>query len=274
MIPSYIRAVAYHHVDAGSTAKFTRQLEYFKRHYQCVTMDDLDNYFRSPARDVPGQGKPGLIISFDDGLEQHYTVAAPLLEKYGFKGWFFIPAALPDLTPVEQKEFCSANDLLLPRDSSGRIEMNRDELLDLNRRGHVIGCHTMSHRRFKGTEDASLIDYEVREANEVIASILGSAPRSFAWVGGEPETYHPRVQEALKGEGFSYAFTTMSAKISPNSNPLILHRTVLDADMPYSVFLAKINGLSDLVHFGRRRALEKLLDGNRIKKSHNASSRR
>lgn len=260
--PKSIRAVAYHHTDRRATASLRRQFDYFRRHYRGLVEDDLDAFFvrgeREKARKPDGArgGKPGLIISFDDGLVDHYGVAAPLLEEYGFRGWFFVPAALPTMATSEQRAFCEANGLFLPPDSGERIGMNREELVDLARRGHVVGCHTMNHKRFSGLVDAGLLDLELRRARGALGAIMGVMPRSFAWVGGEPDTYHPLAQEALKKEGFSYAFTTMSAKIRPDADPLMLHRTVLDADMPYPLFLAKVEGASDLTHLGRKRALE------------------
>lgn len=254
--PPFIRAVAYHHAVPSMATSLRRQLKYFQKRYRCIVEEDLDAFFADTSAPASREEKPGLIISFDDGLAQHYHTAAPLLEEYGFRGWFFVPAALSLMTPENQKAFCYAHDLLLPNSPETRIGMNREELLDLKRRGHVIGCHTMNHRRFSGEVDAKLLDNEVKMAQDTFASILGSPPRSFAWVGGEPETYNPYIQENLEQEGFTYSFTTMSKKIKSNSNPLMLHRTVLNADMPYLLFLAKIEGLSDLAHRGRRRAIE------------------
>ena len=255
-IPPFIRAVAYHHTVPSMAASLRRQLKYFQRHYRCIVEEDLAAFFAEASAPASRGEKPGLIISFDDGLSQHYHTAAPLLEEYGFRGWFFVPAALPLMPTESQKAFCDAHDLLLPNSSETRIGINREELLNLKRRGHVIGCHTMNHRRFSGEVDAKLLDSEVKVAQDTFASLFGSPPRSFAWVGGEPETYNPFIQENLEQEGFTYSFTTMSKKIKRNSNPLMLHRTVLNADMPYLFFLAKIEGLSDLAHRGRRRAIE------------------
>ncbi|MCE1196928.1 polysaccharide deacetylase family protein [bacterium] len=277
-LPKSIRAVAYHHTDRLATASLRRQFDYFRRHYRGLVEDDLDAFFvrgeRGKARKPAGArgGKPGLIISFDDGLVDHYVVAAPLLEEYGFRGWFFVPAALPPMAASEQRAFCEANGLFLPPDSGERIGMNREELLDLARRGHVVGCHTMNHRRFSGLVDAELIDRELTLARDALRTITGAAPRSFAWVGGEPDTYHPLAQEALKKEGFSYAFTTLSAKIRLDADPLMLHRTVLDADMPYPLFLAKVEGFSDLTHLGRRKALEARLGRPRARGTSGSST--
>ena len=260
--PEYIRAVAYHHTDRTMSSSLRRQFDYFRRRYRGLVEEDVDAFFAGWGRgegqkpERPRGGKPGIIISFDDGLADHYRVAAPLLEEYGLRGWFFVPAALPLMAEAEQRAFCEANGLFPPAGSGERIGMNREELVDLARRGHVVGCHTLSHRRFSGPVDAALLDRELGQARADLGAMLGAAPRSFAWVGGEPDTYHPLAQKALEEEGFSYAFTTMSAKIRPEADPLMLHRAVLDADMPYPLFLAKTEGLSDLTHAGRRRALE------------------
>ncbi len=239
-----------------------RQLEYIGRRFRPIAEKDLGEFLGSKKTGETSEllanrgDKPGIVISFDDGLADHYKIAAPLLEEFGFRGWFFIPAALPRMPIREQGDFCEAHGLHLPKDSGDRIAMNCEELIDLDRRGHVVGCHTMNHKRFSGSVDPNLIRQEIDFAQTELGSILGRAPRSFAWVGGEPDTYNPAVQKALEEEGFFFAFTTMSMKIFPDSNPLMLHRTVLDADMPFPLFLAKIKGLSDLSHTLRRKAVE------------------
>jgi len=260
--PEYIRAVAYHHTNRTMVSSLRRQFDYFRRRYRGLVEEDVDAFFagrgggKGQRQERSRGGKPGIVISFDDGLADHYRVAAPLLEEYGLRGWFFVPAALPLMAESEQRTFCEANGLFPPAGAGGRIGMSREELVDLASRGHVVGCHTLSHRRFSGLVDTALLDRELGQARAELGAMLGAAPRSFAWVGGEPDTYHPLAQNALEREGFSYAFTTMSAKIWPGADPLMLHRTVLDADMPYPLFLAKTEGLSDLTHAGRRRALE------------------
>lgn len=251
----FIRAVAYHHCDPAMVPAFRRQLEFFRRHYRNVTEQELDAFFAGAAAEDQS-GKPGLILSFDDGLARHYQTVAPLVEEYGFRAWFFVPAALPSLPAERQRAFCEAQALWLSPDPGERIGMSGAELADLRRRGHVIGCHTFNHRRFRGVADAALLDSELAAAQAALASFLGAAPRSFAWVGGEADTYHPLVQENLAKLGFSYAFTTMSAPIRRNADPLLLHRSVLDADMPYALFRAKLGGLSDWTHRSGRKALE------------------
>ncbi len=98
----YIRAINYHGVSAESASNFERQLAYYAERFTAVSLADLDNFFRLKRWD---KKRPGLIISFDDGLSSNYSVAAPLLDKYGFNGWFFIPVDFVATPPSEQLRF-------------------------------------------------------------------------------------------------------------------------------------------------------------------------
>jgi hypothetical protein len=84
----FIRAVNYHCVPPACGIPFEKQLQFYTMHFSDVTEDDLGDFLFQKKWD---KKKPGLIISFDDGDLSNYSVAAPLLEKYGFTGWFFIP---------------------------------------------------------------------------------------------------------------------------------------------------------------------------------------
>lgn len=66
---------------------FRQQLEFFKRNFNVVRMEDVINvslgYSKLPER--------ALLLTFDDGYIDNYTYAFPLLEEFGFQGSFFIP---------------------------------------------------------------------------------------------------------------------------------------------------------------------------------------
>ena len=74
----YIRAINYHGVSAETAGNFERQLAYYAERFNSVSLADLDNFFQLKRWD---KKRPGLIISFDDGLSSNYSVAAPLLDK-------------------------------------------------------------------------------------------------------------------------------------------------------------------------------------------------
>lgn len=65
---------------------FERQLQFFKENFSVVTMQDV-------IEAIQGKSLPekSLLLTFDDGYIDNYTVAMPLLKKYGMQGSFFIP---------------------------------------------------------------------------------------------------------------------------------------------------------------------------------------
>ena len=155
----YIRAINYHGISEDTAGNFERQLAFYARHYMPVTLIDLDRFFHLQRWD---KERPGLIISFDDGVSSQYSVAAPLLDKYGFHGWFFVPVDFVSAPPSEQLSFSGAHQIG-PDSTSLRAEraaMSWAELRDLDRRQHVIGCHTRSHRRMSPELTDEVLEYE------------------------------------------------------------------------------------------------------------------
>lgn len=65
---------------------FEEQLKFFRENFNVVTMEEvLDSYNGS---ELPSDA---LLLTFDDGYIDNFTVALPLLKKYGMQGSFFIP---------------------------------------------------------------------------------------------------------------------------------------------------------------------------------------
>lgn len=67
---------------------FEEQLIFFKDNYNVITMEDVLDCYEG-KKSLP---EKALLLTFDDGYIDNYTVALPLLKKYGFQGSFFIPA--------------------------------------------------------------------------------------------------------------------------------------------------------------------------------------
>ncbi len=68
-------------------------------------------------------------LSFDDGGVSFLTVIAPILEKYGFRGYFFIATG-----------FLNTEGFL-----------NDEQVVELHKRGHFIGSHSHTHRQMMNT---------------------------------------------------------------------------------------------------------------------------
>ena len=78
----------YPHIKGLDLELFEKQLAFFKENFNVVTMEEvIDAYSNKKA--FP---EKALLLTFDDGYIDNYTIALPLLKKYGFQGSFFIPA--------------------------------------------------------------------------------------------------------------------------------------------------------------------------------------
>ena len=89
---------------------FKNQIEFMKNSFNVVTMEQV-------LENIQGEGMHGLpenalLLTFDDGYADNYTVAYPILEEYGLQGSFFIPGktfATHQLLDVNKIHYILAN---------------------------------------------------------------------------------------------------------------------------------------------------------------------
>lgn len=121
-------------------------------------------------------------LTFDDSLKDHLLIAAPLLEKHGWRGTFN-----------------------LVTDWVGRGEkfLTWDDVRELVRRGHEIATHSKTHPQFvkllaeKGEE---AVRRELAESRDAIADATGFTPRFFCppYVQQNEETARICREEGLR----------------------------------------------------------------------------
>lgn len=83
-----------------------------------------------------GKLKSDVVLTFDDGGVSFYSIIAPILEKYGFVGHFFIAT-----DKIGQEGF-----------------LNEGEIRSLYSRHHILGAHSASH-----PENIQLLSQRERE---------------------------------------------------------------------------------------------------------------
>lgn len=69
-----------------SPTLFEKQVGYFKKNVQVISLVELEKYITGKKQLT----SDAVVFTFDDGYEDNYTHAAPILEKYGVKGGFFV----------------------------------------------------------------------------------------------------------------------------------------------------------------------------------------
>lgn len=206
-----VPVVCYHQIrdwkatDSKGAKDYIVQIAAFKEHmkmladsgYHTILPDQLYNYLTTGAA-LPS--KP-IMLTFDDTDLDQFTVAAPEMKKYGFKGVFFIMTV-----------------------SIGRPNyMTKDQIKKLSDDGHVIGSHTWDHHNFKkfsGKDWETQIDKPTKKLEE----ITGKKITWFAYPFG---LWNAQGIPELKKRGFIGAFQ-LAEKRDAN-DPLFTIRRILDS---------------------------------------------
>jgi len=251
----HARVVNYHTAHAAHMANFEAQVVWYARNFVSMDLAGLLEL----QRGVWPHPRPGLIVSFDDGLREPYDHAVRILEKYGFRAWFFVPTAFVDTPPAEQGAFAAEHQIAMPAPADDpRIALTWGEIRDLDRRGHVIGSHTCTHHRMVSSTPVETMRREVFESKRILEEQLGHEVPVFCWVGGEEETYSAEAARAILEAGYRIAFQTNSFVIRPGANLLQLQRTNIEASNPLSLVRFQLSGFMDAFATGKRRRVVEL----------------
>ncbi|WIG81926.1 polysaccharide deacetylase family protein [Photobacterium damselae] len=245
----YIYAINYHNTSLKDIQQFEKQLNYYSSFFSNVSKKDLDDFL---CNGVWNKDKPGLIISFDDGLRNNFDVACKILEKYNFTGWFFISVGFVDCEVSQQKKYAKEHSIIsLDEYPDNRIAMSWDEVRYLNSH-HVVGCHTMTHHRMIETTSIEKINREIKDSKTLLESKLNSEIDIFCWVGGEEFAYSKYAAQAIKDSGYKYSFMTNCCPITKKTNKFQLQRNNVESN--WSLLLVKFvtSGFMDLLYFRKR----------------------
>ena len=135
-----------------------------------------------PAGAAPAVPDKLVVLTFDDSSASHYTVARPVLKKYGFGATFFITEGFTFAT--NKKDY-----------------LTWEQIAELHRDGFEIGNHTRDH--------LGITEKTVPRLAEQLAVIAGHCrehgipePVSFAWPGNR---FHVSALPVLQQAGIRFA---------------------------------------------------------------------
>lgn len=243
----FIRAINYHDIPENLADNFEKQLRFYAERFINVDEKILSDFLKTGEWSFD---KPGLIISFDDGLRSHFEVAAPLLEKHNFTGWFFVPSrwiadSRNDLESEELANLKAADECL-----------TTEQLKYLDKK-HIVGCHTRTHKRLSKDLSTNKLKKEIITAQSDLEEMLGHEVKIFCWVGGEEFTYSREAADFIK-RGYDLSFMTNTAVVRPNTNALQIQRTNIEAQNTLPLLRFQISGLMDLMYYPKRKRVNEL----------------
>jgi peptidoglycan/xylan/chitin deacetylase (PgdA/CDA1 family) len=249
----HIRVINYHGTPREEMANFEEQLKFYQKYYAPVTYNDLEIFFTGKGWH---KNKPGLIISFDDGHRTNYDYALPLLEKYGFTGWFFIPPGLIDGSKDVQENFVAIKKFKGGY-NDGRFLMSWDEINKLCQM-HVVGCHTLTHHRMNSNDSEEVLEKEIKVSRKLFETNINRPVDVFCWVGGEEYTYTKKAAEKIRNAGYRFSFMTNTFPLTPRQNPLQIQRTNIESDNPLFLVRFQLGFLMDMLYYRKRKRVNQL----------------
>ena len=154
------------------------------------------------TKGVPLPPKP-VMISFDDTHESHFSIAAPILEKYGFRGVFFFMTNL-----IGKKKYISER----------QIKKNAEKY-------HAIEIHTYDHPSVKNITGDQW-EQQLDKPKKRLEAISGKPVEHFAYPFG---VWNAQAITELKKRGIKSAYQ-LTGKRSPEDPLFTIERLLVQGN--------------------------------------------
>jgi peptidoglycan/xylan/chitin deacetylase (PgdA/CDA1 family) len=145
--------------------------------------------------------RTGFLVTFDDGTADHYFTAAPILERHGMRGVFFVNTARLGAEGYLSLEQCK----------------------ELQARGHAIESHAHQHKKVAGLPKEQLLNQLAESRRLLCENGLGQWSL-FAPPGG---LYDAAVVQAAKTCGYS-SLRTVNWGYNKRLNPFAVESIIIN----------------------------------------------
>jgi peptidoglycan/xylan/chitin deacetylase (PgdA/CDA1 family) len=199
MIPPVIQ---YHKIDkpgrgtlvrGGFTPprRFASQMSFLKqRGFVFYTASGVIEYFLEHDK-FP---ENGIAVTLDDGWQDNYTNAFPVLQKLGLVATVYIvPSCLGQRST---KAVAAGEDV--------REHLSRKQVVEMSAAGIEFGSHSLNHRLLHQLPREEIV-LEVEEAKRQIEELTQQECKTFAYPAGH---YNQLAQQIIRDAGHIAAFST------------------------------------------------------------------
>lgn len=192
---------------------FKEQMEYLKENnYYPITLDELYGDMENGKKVRDG----AVVITFDDGYEDNYKNAYPILKQNGFHATIFVITDFVD---------------------KGNIFLKSNELREMDKNGIDIESHTVKH------ENLPLLSYKnqlktLTDSKKYLENILSKKVNYIAYPFGQ---YDNSTIKAVKQAGYKMALTTAGRWAGRKDGIYKLNRIYVNSFFDMATFKERLN---------------------------------
>lgn len=228
MIKAPVRGARYNGLRV-SPAMFERQLCWLKKNgWASFTVSELvENSGRLPEKAVA--------ITLDDGFEDNYSNAYPLLKKYAFKATLYL------VEDRHERDWCVYKK---GHHNSGEIKretkLSDEKIAEMVQSGLVeLGGHTLTHVNFATSSESKKWE-ELVQSKARLEKQFGVQVKTFAYPFG---IYLPEDPPLVAEAGYSSAVTTESGiDLFADADKFQLKRVKISGKDNFLAFLMRMRG--------------------------------
>lgn len=204
--------------------EFSWQMEYLKTQGFTViplnqAIDSLVNNRRLPPHAVA--------ITFDDGYEDNYLYAFPILQKYQFPATIFVASG----------EIGGTNSWDTRRGMPENRLLSWPQIFEMQKSGITFGAHTVSHSRLTRQTNEERWQ-EIYWSKKMLEEKLGYPVSFFAYPYGD---FSNSVKKVVKRAGFRAALTMEQGWERFPADLYQLRRVRINGETTREQFIEKIN---------------------------------
>lgn len=223
-----VLVLCYHKIDDWEDPlsvfpeEFDAQIHHLKENnYHSITPDQLADYLKKKTSLPP---RP-VLITFDDGYEDNYKNAYPILKKYGFHGTIFIIV-----------------------NSVGRPGyLTWEQAKEMSRNGISIQSHTMNHLPLSKLSEEKVKE-ELADSRKIIEKNIGQPVRYVAYPEG---SYNRLIEQLAEKSGYRGGFSIRYGIVDATSHPFGMERiAIFHSGNTFRDFLRRIHYASNYERFG------------------------
>lgn len=225
-----------HDFASATPVRFDEQIRWLKDHCEIIRLDEIFARSQDSGR---ARSAPAVAITFDDGYEDNYVHALPILIRHEVPASFFVTTGFVDQDPRAMDQMRR----LRRMDVSG---VSWKQVSGIHEAGMQVGSHTVTHPNLAELDDPA-VQRELNDSKRALEDHLGEEVAALAYPFGVPRRHVTESTIRLAGRaGYGMALTMTQRGVRASDQVLAIPRIAVKNNTLH-MLRAKIAGSLDSI---------------------------